>query len=251
MKMYHIGFDETGIGEYAILTGDPGRVKHIAEFIDDSKFVAQNREYTTYLGYINGVKVNVMSVGMGGPSMAIGVEELVKLGCKNFIRVGTCGGINLNVKAGDVIVANSAVRQEGTGYDYLPIEYPAVADFSVTAALKEATTKCGLKEKCHVGVVQTKDSFYGEMEPERMPLREQLESLWNVYKRVGVLGSEMECASLFLTATTLKVRAGAILLAIWNEERRRELGDDSKFMNTDIMYKTAVEAVKILIEDNY
>lgn len=247
MKMYHIGFDQTSAGQYAILTGNPDRVEHIAKLLENSKFVARNREYTTYLGYINGVAVNVMSVGMGGPSMAIGVEELVKLGCKCFIRVGTCGGIDLNVKAGDVIIANAAVRQEGTGIEYLPIEYPAVADFSVTTALTNAVKRCGLEEKHHVGVVQTKDSFYGEMEPQRMPRKEYLENQWEVYKRAGVLGSEMECSALFLTATALHVKAGAILLAIWNEERRKQLGDGSKYMETDIMYKTAVEAIRELI----
>lgn len=248
MKMYHIGFSKADAGEYAILTGDPGRVEHIAKFLDNSRFVAQNREYTTYVGYIDNVKVNIMSVGMGGPSMAIGVEEMVKLGCKNFIRVGTCGGINLDVKAGDVVIANAAIRQEGTGYDYLPICYPAVANFEVTAALKQAVEKCQLNTRCHVGVVQSKDSFYGEMESERMPLKEQLQNLWEVYKRVGVLGSEMECAALFITATTLGARAGGILLAVWNEERRRELGDDTQVLTTDPLYKVAVEAVRNLIQ---
>lgn len=247
MKMYHIALTEEDVGEYAVLTGDPGRVAHIASFFENSRFVASNREYTTYVGYIDGVKVTIMSVGIGGPSMAIGVEELVKLGCKNLIRIGTCGGIDLKVKAGDLVVPTGVVRQEGTGHEYLPVTYPAVSDFAVTSAIKMALDKSGIAADCHFGVVQSKDSFYGEMEPERMPLREHLVNLWEVYKRVGVLASEMECAALFLTAASLGVRAGAVLLSIWNEERRKQLGDATQFHETDIMYKIAVEAVRELI----
>lgn len=244
--MYHIALTKEDVGEYAILTGDPGRVESIGKYLDNSRPLAINREYTSFLGYIDGIKVNVMSVGIGGPSMAIGVEELVKLGCKNFIRIGTCGGINLDVKAGDIVIANAAVRQEGTGYEYLPISYPAVSSFEVTAAIKDAVVKSGLAY--HIGVVQSKDSFYGEMEPERMPVREYLINLWDVYKRVGVLASEMECATLFLTANSLGVRAGAILLSIWNEERKKEYGDESQSHETGVMYEIAIEAIRNLIK---
>lgn len=243
-KMYHIALTQNEVGEYAILTGDPGRVQAIASYLEASVFCASNREYTSWAGYVDGTKVNVMSVGIGGPSMAIGVEELAKLGCKKFIRIGTCGGINLDVKAGDLVIANAAVRQEGTGYEYLPVIYPAVSDFEITTAIKAAVDKVGHDGDCHIGVVQSKDSFYGEMEPQRMPVREHLTQLWEVYKRVGVLASEMEVAALYLTAATLGVRAGAILLSVWNEERRKSFGDDSESHETEVMYKIAVEAIR-------
>jgi len=246
-KQYHIDIDESQAGEYAILTGDPGRVEYLVKYLDGGHVVGSNREYTTGLGTVNGLKVNIMSVGIGGPSMAIGVEELYKLGCKNFIRVGTCGGINLNVKAGDLIVANAAVRQEGTGNEYFPTIYPAVSDFSVTSAIVEAIKNSTPKNDFHVGVVQSKDSFYGQHAPERMPIKEHLLDLWEVYRRSGVLASEMECAALFLTAASLKARAGAILLAIWNDDRKKEFGDMSECHDTEKMYKIAVESVKNLI----
>ena len=248
MKMYHIALTENQVGKYAILTGDPGRVEHIAQYLDNPEFCASNREYTSWAGYIGGEKVNVTSVGIGGPSMAIGVEELFKLGCRNFIRIGTCGGISLDVKAGDIVIANAAVRQEGTGCEYLPLSYPAVSDFGISLALKTAVQSCRANGDYHIGVVQSKDSFYGEMEPERMPIKEYLQNLWAVYKRSGVLASEMECASLFLTAASLGAKAGAVLLSIWNEERRKELGDDTEFHDTDVMYKIAIQAIGDLIK---
>ena len=247
MKMYHIALTEEDVSEYAILTGDPGRVSEIAKHLDNSSFLASNREYTSYSGYIDGVKVNLMSVGIGGPSMAIGVEELYKLGCRNFIRIGTCGGINLDVKAGDIVIANAAVRQEGTGCEYLPLSYPAVSDFSVTTALKTAMIQLGI-ENYHIGVVQSKDSFYGEMEPMRMPVRESLINMWEIYKRAGVLASEMECASLFLTSAALGAKASAILLSVWNEERKKAFGDNSECHQTEKMYKIAVQAIRNLIK---
>ena len=250
MRMYHIAASEKDIGEYAILTGDPKRVEEIAGFLENPEFVAQNREYTTWRGVLEGKTVNVMSVGIGGPSMAIGVEELYKLGCRNFIRVGTCGGIDLKVKAGDLVIANAAVRQEGTGIEYLPVIFPAVSDFDMTAAIKASAVENGFAGHMHIGVVQSKDSFYGEMEPERMPEKEKLRALWDIYKKTGVLASEMECAALFLTAMSLGARAGAVLLAIWNKERENEMGDGAESHDTSVMYKVAVDAVRECIRNS-
>ncbi|MDR3318486.1 MAG: nucleoside phosphorylase [Clostridiales bacterium] len=247
-RMYHIAMTKEDAGEYAILTGDPGRVESIAKQLDGARHVASNREYTTWLGTVDGVRVNVTSVGIGGPSMAIGVEELVKLGVRTFIRIGTCGGIDLSVKAGDLIAANAAVRQEGTGLEYLPLAFPAVADFGVTAALKAVLDKH--KQNYHIGTVQSKDSFYGEMEPDRMPVREQLTQQWEIYKRSGVLASEMECAALFLLGAALKVRCGGLLLCVWNEERRKAYGDASECHQTQKMYRLAAETIATLIKND-
>ncbi|MDR0856046.1 MAG: nucleoside phosphorylase [Clostridiales bacterium] len=254
-KQYHIGFGPEGAGEYAVLTGDPGRVKAIAAHLDGAHFVASNREYTTYLGTVAGRRVNVTSVGIGGPSMAIGVEELAKNGVHTFVRIGTSGGIDLGVRAGDVAIATAAVRQEGTSFEYLPPAFPAAAHFGVTAALVAAAKKQGYtaapadgRRAYHVGVVQSKDSFYGEMEPSRMPLGGDLLHLWEVYKRTGVLVSEMECAALFAVATALRVRAGGALLCIWNEERKKALGDGAECHDTAVLYPLVVDAIKALIE---
>ena len=140
-KQYHIGLKNGDVGEYVILPGDPKRCKKIAEYFDNAEFIADNREYTTYTGYLNGTKVSVTSTGIGGPSAAIAMEELVKVGAKTFIRVGTCGGMDLNVKGGDIVIATGAIRMEGTSKEYAPIEFPAVANLDITCSLVEAAKK--------------------------------------------------------------------------------------------------------------
>ncbi|MGL4875520.1 MAG: nucleoside phosphorylase, partial [Clostridium sp.] len=152
-KEYHIDVAKGEVGEYVILPGDPKRCEKIAKYFDNPVLVADNREYVTYTGYLDGVKVSVTSTGIGGPSAAIALEELVKCGAKTFIRVGTCGGMDLEVKGGDLVVATGAIRAEGTSREYAPIEYPAVANLQVVNALVKASEDA--KETYHVGVCQS------------------------------------------------------------------------------------------------
>ena len=167
-RMYHIQTAKGEIGKYVMMPGDPGRCEKIAAYLDDPVLVMQNREYTTYTGSLDGIKVSVTSTGIGGASASIAIEELVRCGADTFIRVGTCGGMQLEVKSGDLVVATGAVRMEGTTREYAPIEYPAVADFTVTTALVDACRKLGAE--FHTGVVQCKDAFYGQHCPELMPV---------------------------------------------------------------------------------
>ena len=136
---YHVGLKSGDVGKYVLLPGDPKRCAKIAEYFDDAKLVADRREFVTYTGYLNGEKVSVTSTGIGGASASIAMEELVKVGATTFIRVGTCGGMDINVKGGDIVIATGAVRMEGTSKEYAPIEYPAVADFDITNALVVAS----------------------------------------------------------------------------------------------------------------
>jgi len=221
-------------------------VEHIAKYLDNPRKTAQKREYTSYIGTLDGVRVTVISTGIGGPSTAIAIEELVMLGVKTFIRIGTSGGIDTAVKAGDIVVATAAVRQEGTGLEYLPAIFPAAADFTVTRALVDAAEKSG--KTFHTGIIQSKDSFYGQHEPERMPVASQLIALWESYKRAGVLVSEMECATLFLLGSALKVRTGAVLLCVWNPERHKTMGDSSESQTVEPLFKLTVEAIRKLIK---
>lgn len=244
---YHIGLKEGDVGEYVILPGDPKRCAKIAEFFDDAKFIQDSREYVTYTGYLDGVKVSVMSTGMGGPSAAIGLEELVRCGAKTFIRVGTCGGMQLDVEGGDLVIANAAIRMEGTTKEYAPIEYPAVADFRVTTALAQAAEKLGYKY--HIGVAQSKDSFYGQHEPEVKPVGYELQNKWNAWIRCGALASEMESAALFIVGSYLRVRVGSILLVVANQERALAGLENRQAHNTETAIKTAVEAIRLLIRE--
>lgn len=244
-KQYHIACSEGDVGEICILPGDPGRCKAIAAYFDEPRLVAQNREYVTYTGKICGKKVSVTSTGIGGPSAAIAMEELVKLGANTFIRVGTCGGINLDVKAGDVIVATSAVRSEGTSREYAPIEYPATADFTVANALVSAAKRLSLSH--HAGVVQCKDSFYGQHSPEKSPVYYELINKWESWKRLGVLASEMESAALFVVAASLGVKCGSVFSVVWNQERKAKGLYEPDCHDTDRAIRTAIEAIKIMI----
>ncbi|MBR5479149.1 MAG: nucleoside phosphorylase [Clostridia bacterium] len=221
-RQFHIKTLPGEVGEYVILTGDPGRVPKIAEYLDDAKFISQNREYTVYTGALEGVKVSVCSTGIGGPSAAIAIEELIRCGGKNFIRIGTSGGMSLDVVGGDIIIPSAAIRGDGTSREYLTEDYPAVADFTLTQSLYNAAQRiCSGKEgdRVHVGVIQSKDSFYGETHPETMPVSTMLKERWDAYIRAGCLTSEMECATLFSVGLARRVRVGAVIGAIWNVER--------------------------------
>lgn len=245
---YHIGLKEGDVGEYIILPGDPKRCEKIAKYFDDAKLVADRREYTTYTGYLNGVKVSVTSTGIGGPSASIAMEELVKVGAKYFIRVGTCGGMDLDVKSGDLVIATGAIRMEGTSKEYAPIEFPAVANYDIVTALINSAKKLNLPY--HVGVVECKDSFYGQHSPELMPVNYELQNKWNAWLKLGCLASEMESAALFIVASYLKVKVGSIFLVVANQEREKQGLENPVAHDTELAIKTAVEAIKNLINEN-
>ncbi len=245
---YHIGLKEGDVGKYVILPGDPKRCKKIAEYFDDAKLVADNREYTTYTGYLCGEKVSVTSTGIGGPSAAIALEELVNVGADTFIRVGTCGGIDIDVKGGDVVIATGAIRMEGTSKEYAPVEYPAVANLDIVNSLVSAASALGYEK--HVGVVQCKDSFYGQHNPDRMPVSYELTEKWEAWKRMGCLASEMESAALFIVASFLRVKVGSVFLVVANQEREKQNLENPVVHDTDKAIKTAIEAIKILISSD-
>ena len=245
---FHIQCAPGQVGKYCILPGDPGRCQAIARYFDDPVHVQTNREYTTYTGTLLGEKVSVVSTGIGGPSAAIAMEELCNLGCHTFVRVGTCGGIKLEVQSDDVVVATGAVRMEGTSREYAPLEWPAVPDFAVTQALVQAAQNLG--KPWHAGVVQCKDSFYGQHSPARMPVSYELEQKWEAWKRLGVLASEMESAALFTVAAARGVRCGSVFHVIWNQEREKAGLDQKESHDTSAAIQVGVEALKLLIKQD-
>ena len=246
---YHINLSKENTAKYAILPGDPGRVEKIAAYLDDPKEITFNREYRTFEGYLNGEKILVTSTGIGGPSTAICVEELAKIGVETFIRVGTCGGMQLNVNPGDLIIASGAIRMEGTSREYLPIEFPAVADFDVTSALSQAAK--ALRYPHHIGVVQAKDSFYSQHNPDSMGVSEELKNKWSAWIKGGCLASEMESAALYIVCAVRNLRAGSIFHCVWNQEQAGH-GMPQNDMNKDTSaaIKTAVEALRIIINND-
>ena len=245
---YHVGLRPGDVGEYVILPGDPKRVPKIAAYFDDAVQVADSREYLTYTGTLDGVKVSCTSTGIGGPSASIALEEITNVGGKTFIRVGTCGGMDIDVKGGDVVIATGAIRMEGTSKEYAPIEYPAVADMDVTVALTQAARKIGAEY--HTGVVQCKDSFYGQHQPEKHPVSYELLDKWQAWLRMGCKASEMESAALFIVGAYRRVRVGSCFLVVANQEREKAGLTNPMEHDTDLAIRVAVEAIRIMIAED-
>lgn len=245
-KQFHIQLGpEDQVGRYAILPGDPGRCESIARLMDEPVHLGMNREYNCWQGRLLGERVTVLSTGIGGPSTAIAMEELAQLGVRTMIRCGTCGGIREDVRSGDLIVATGSVRMEGTTREYAPLEFPAVPDFDVTCALMRAAREEG--RRALAGVVQSKDSFYGQHSPQTMPVAGELLAKWEAWKRLGVLGSEMESAALFVIGAARNLRCGACFHVIWNQEREKLGLPQTEDQDTSAAVRVAVRAMRILI----
>ncbi len=247
-RQYHIQVAKGEVGRYVILPGDPKRCEKIAAHFENPRLIADSREYVTYTGYLEGEKVSVTSTGIGGPSAAIAMEELSRVGADTFIRVGTSGGMALEVKSGDVVIASGAIRMEGTSREYAPIEFPAVSDVEVTQALIQAAKKLG--QEYHVGVVQCKDSFYGQHSPETKPVGYELLNKWDAWVKCGCLASEMESAALFVVGNWLKARVGTVLLTMANQERAKEGLPNPIVHDTEAPIQTAIEAIRSLIRQD-
>ncbi|MDO5135896.1 MAG: uridine phosphorylase [Eubacteriales bacterium] len=242
---YHVQTRPGDVGRYVIMPGDPKRCAKIAEYLEDAVLIADSREFVTYTGYLEGEKVSVTSTGIGGASASIAMEELFRCGADTFVRIGTCGGMQLEVVGGDIVIASGAIRMEGTSKEYAPIEFPAVADVGVVNALTEAAEGLGFSH--HVGVVQCKDAFYGQHEPEKKPVGYELLNKWDAWIKCGALASEMESAAMFVVGSCLRVRVGSCFLVIANQEREKAGLENKQVHDTDGAIRTAVEAVRILI----
>lgn len=245
---YHIGLRQGEVGKYVILPGDPKRCEKIARHFDDAKLIADSREYVTYTGYLDGVKVSVTSTGIGGPSASIALEELVRVGADTFLRVGTCGGMQTDIMGGDLVIATGAIRMEGTSKEYAPIEFPAVANLEITNALVQAAKD--LNKKYHVGIVQCKDAFYGQHEPETKPVDYELVNKWNAWVRLGCKASEMESAALFVVGDYLRVRVGSSFLVVANQEREKLGLENPVVHDTEAAIEVTVQAIRNLIKQD-
>jgi len=234
-KMHHIDVLPGEVGRYVFLPGDPFRTDLIASFLDDAKLIAHKREHKTWVGTLNGHKVAVTSTGMGSPSAAIAMEELILAGADTFIRIGTAGRVNEASKSKELdgVICTAAVRDEGTTLHYVPIEYPAIADRHVVDALAKAAKQ---HEKNYLeGIAHTKDSYYGQHEPHNMPVEQRLTSRWQAWERSNVVCSEMESAGLFVVASVRGARAASIMA----------------FKDMEDTIQIACDAIKILIESDY
>lgn len=245
---FHLHIKGGDIGRYVLLPGDPGRCEKIAACFDSPHFVAANREYVTWTGTLVGEKVSVVSTGIGCPSTAIAVEELIDMGADTFIRVGSSGAIQPDVCKGDVAILTGAIRDEGTTSYYLPIEFPAIADVDVVLALREAARDLGYRY--HVGISQSKDSFYGEVERNRMPLAPHLEERWKAWIAGGAVCSEMEAAAIFILASIYRKRAGGAMLIVNNSDLA-EIGEKRiQEFDPDRVIRIAIGGLTRLIQQD-
>lgn len=247
-RQHHIQVAPGEVGRYVFLPGDPGRCEPIARLFDDPKLVAKNREYETWTGYLDGERVSVTSTGIGCPSAAIAMEELVKVGADTFVRVGTSGAMQPGIEPGDLGVINAAIRDEGTTLHYLPVEFPAVADIDVTRALARAARSLG--RTVHVGVSQSKDSFYGQHEPGRMPVSNRLKERWAAWMAGGAICSEMEAAALYIVASTLRVRAGGIMMIFGHHDQSPMTEEEVQRGSLENLLSAAVAGMRELIAND-
>lgn len=248
-RQFHIQCTAEDIGHYVFLPGDPDRVPWIASYLENAQKVAQSREFTTYTGTLDGTRVSVTSTGIGGPSAAIAMEELAALGAHTFLRIGTCGGMQPELLPGALIIPTGAIRMEGTSQEYMPLAFPAVPDFGLMEQLVCAARAAAYDY--HTGVVQCKDSFYGQHSPETMPVAPTLLQNWQAWKAAGTLASEMESAALFTVAAARHVRCATILQMLWNQERQAVVRD-KEHAASDMTHaiEVAVAAMRAVIREN-
>lgn len=250
-KTLHIKLSNKDVGKYAFVPGDPGRCELIANYLESPKKIMQNREYTSFEGYLEGQKIIVTSTGIGGPSTAICIEELNKCGVDTFIRIGTCASTNKAVSKGDIVIVNGAVRMEGTGLHYLPLEFPAIPDYTIMKKLEHHALNLGYNT--HVGISITKDSFFTQIEPQKKPVAAMLIDKWNAYVKGGAVCTAMEEATLFLVANALSVRAGSVLVSATNYENKvsNDISASGYPINhIDKAIKVGIETMRaIILED--
>ena len=248
-RQFHIQCTAEDIGHYVFLPGDPDRVPWIASYLENAQKVAQSREFTTYTGTLDGTRVSITSTGIGGPSAAIAMEELVALGAHTFLRIGTCGGMQPELVPGALIIPTGAIRMEGTSQEYMPLAFPAVPDFGLMEHLVCAARAAAYDY--HTGVVQCKDSFYGQHSPETMPVAPTLLQNWQAWKAAGTLASEMESAALFTVAAARHVRCATILQMLCNQERKAVVRD-KEHAASDMTHaiEVAVAAMRAVIREN-
>lgn len=244
-REYHIEVGRGDVGKYVFLPGDPGRCEIIAQYFDSPAFVSRHREYETWSGYLEGEKVSVTSTGIGCPSAVIAMEELVNVGADTFMRVGTSGSMQPHIAPGDLGVITAAIRDEGTTSHYLPIEFPAVANFPITQALWQAASDSGLT--VHLGVSQSKDSFYGQHSPGRMPVAKRLHERWDAWTAGGAICSEMEAAGLYITAQVLGVRATGIMMIMGHPDQSPMTSAEWEASRVEHVLPVAIEGMREII----
>lgn len=223
------------------LAGDPARIALIARHFQDPREVLSVRGFTIHSGLLDGVLTTAASSGIGCPSTALILEELIFLGARTFLRVGTCGSLQPHIRPGHLVISTAAVRDEGTSRQYVPTEYPAVAHPDWVPCLLASASESGLPY--HVGITHSKDAFYSEL-PDLTANPVATRERWASWQRANVLATEMEASALFVLASMRACRA-ACLLSVVGSTLEEEL--ISRPSSSHGAVDVAVEAMKKII----
>ncbi len=242
--VFHLGLTKADLqgAELAIVPGDPERVRKIAEMLDNPRFLACHREFTSWLAELDGHPIVICSTGIGGPSTSIAVEELAQLGIRTFLRIGTTGAIQPHIHVGDILITTAAVRLDGASLHFAPMEFPAVADFTCTTALVAAAEAMQVRQ--HIGITASSDTFYpGQERYDTYSGRvvERFRGSMAEWQAMGVMNYEMESATLLTMCASQGLRAGMVAGVIVNRTQR-EIPDAAAMKSTES------QAVQIVIE---
>jgi uridine phosphorylase len=252
ITVFHLGVTKADLNgaELAIIPGDPARVEKIANLMDNPEFLASSREYTLFRGVLDGKTVIVCSTGIGGPSTSIAVEELAQLGIRTFLRVGTTGAIQPHINVGDMIVTTGSVRLDGASLHFAPMEFPAVADFDVATAMKQAVVEEGAT--VHTGVTASSDTFYpGQERYDTFSGRvvKRFQGSMQEWQDMGVLNFEMESATLLTMCASSGLRAGCVAGVIVNRTQK-EIPDHALLKATEMRsIKVVVDAARRMLAE--
>ncbi len=244
-KMWHIGLDENDIGKHVILPADPARCEMVAKQFEDAELKAVSRGNPTYTGKYHDIPVSVMCTGMGAMAVAVSVEELNILGAKTLIRMGTAGSLQKDIPSGSFVIATGAVRGEGTSNEYIPPEYPAVADPDVVIALRTACREYGIEP--YVGIIRSHDAFYMESPGAHEGYIERIRP----WTDANVLAVENESSALFVISSLLRgIRAGTILLTggdLYGEHGTMSTSNQDDYAEkVDLLTKVTLRAIELI-----
>ena len=244
-RQYHINLAPGELAEYIILVGDPARSHKTAKFFDKIILKRENREFITYTGFIDDIKVSVMSTGIGTDNVEIVVIEASQIVTNpTFIRVGSCGSLQEHINCGDLIISTGAVRFENTSLYYVPEGYPAIASYEVVIALIEAAEK--LDYPYHVGLTATASGFYGAQGRKIPGFLLRFPNLVEDLAKRNVLNFEMESSTLFTLANIRGFRAGTVCAVYANRPKNEFIKFEEKERAEENCIKTGIEAIKIL-----
>jgi uridine phosphorylase len=237
---WYIGCRQEEVGGAALLVGDRARIDRIAEHLEKPIFLEENRGLRTVTGSRSGRRVTATAFGMGGPIAAIVLHELFDLGVRRFVRVGTAM-VMPPAKLGDMVLADGAVRNEGTSLTYAPVGFPAVADFNLSAALRAALSRHSASWRA--GLFGTYDGFYTEMFALSSGEKRPIDAMRDEVKRLGLIATDMETATILTAGRVLGAQAASLCLGTVDGLTQEKIEPAALASGEREMFEIALEAI--------